>query len=214
MKIDNKVIEREHEVKNLGVTFDETLTWVRHVNLSVARAYGKLKNAWRFNKFLSQKSKMSLCETYILSQFNYGDIILQNMTKHLQDKIQKVQNRCTRFIFGLRKYDHISHIYKSNNILNMQNRRLLHSVCMMFRIKNKLAPNYLCERITCQNEIHNHNTRNRNNIRTPFARSNMRAMSYFVHISKKFNELADHFKTTGISLNTFKVNCKKYLLGQ
>ena len=117
-----------------------------------------------------------------------------------------------RFTFRLRKYDHVSNIRKSQYILSMQIRRLLHSVCMMFRIRNKFAPNYLCERITCHDEIHNHNTRNRNNIRAPFARSNMRAMSFFVYISNKFNELSNHFKTTGISLNTFKTNCKKYFL--
>ena len=134
------------------------------------------------------------------------------MTKHLQDKVQKVQNRCIRFIFGLRKYDHVSHIRKSNQILSMQNRRLLHSLSMMFRIKNKLAPSYLCERITCHNDIHNHNTRNRNNIRTPFARSTMRTMSFFVHISNKFNELSNNIEISGKSPYSFKVKCKKYLL--
>ena len=212
IKIDNEIIEREHEVKNLGVVFDETMSWARHVNLSVAKAYGKLKNAWRFNKFLSEKSKFSICETYILSNFNYCDTILQNMTKLLQDKIQKVQNRCIRFIYGLRKYDHISHFRKSSKILSMQNRRQLHSLTMMFRIKNGLAPSYLCERITRHSDVHNHNTRNRNNIIAPFARSNMRAMSFFIYISKSFNELSNEIKITGVTLNTFKKNCKKHLL--
>ena len=212
IKIDNEIIEREHEVKNLGVVFDETMSWARHVNLSVAKAYGKLKNAWRFNKFLSEKSKFSICETYILSNFNYCDTILQNMTKLLQDKIQKVQNRCIRFIYGLRKYDHISHFRKSSKILSMQNRRQLHSLTMMFRIKNGLAPSYLCERITRHSDVHNHNTRNRNNIIAPFARSNMRAMSFFIYISKSFNELSNEIKITGVTLNTLKKNCKKHLL--
>ena len=212
IKLDNEIIEREHEVKNLGITFDETLSWVRHVNLSIAKAYGKLKNAWRFKKFLSQESKLVLCESYILSQFNYGDIILQNMTKNLKDKIQKVQNSCTRFIFGLRKYDHISNHRKSKQILCMENRRLLHGLSLMFRIKNKMAPSYLCDRITCHNDIHTHNTRNRNHIRPPLARSNMRAMSYFVHVSKKFNELPNNIETSGISYITFKLKCKKHLL--
>ena len=212
IKIENEIIDREYEVKNLGITFDETLSWARHVNLSVARSYGKLKNVWRFNKFLSRNSKYNICETYILSQFNYGDIILQNMTNHLKEKIQKVQNRCIRFIYGLRKYDHVSHIRNSNNILSMENRRLLHSLTMMFRIKNNFAPSYLCERITCHSEIHNYNTRNKHNIMTPFARTNMRTMSYFIYTSNKFNEITKKIKTSGISLNTFKKNCKKYLL--
>ena len=31
--LDNEVIEREYELRNLGVVFDETLSWARHVNL-------------------------------------------------------------------------------------------------------------------------------------------------------------------------------------
>ena len=79
---------------------------------------------------------------------------------------------------------------------------------MMFKIKNDLAPSYLCDRIKTHCDVHNYNTRNRNNITAPFARSNMRAMSFFVNISKKFNELSDHIKTSGITLTTFKNNCK------
>ena len=108
IKIENDVIEREYETKNLGITFDEELKWTRHVNLSIAKAYGKLKNAFRFKNFLNESSKLKLTETYILSQFNYGDIILQNLTDQLENKIQKLQNRCVRYTYGLRKYDHIS----------------------------------------------------------------------------------------------------------
>jgi hypothetical protein len=43
IKIDNNIIEREYEVRNLGVTIDEELTWIRPVNLSVATAYGNTK---------------------------------------------------------------------------------------------------------------------------------------------------------------------------
>ena len=133
------------------------------------------------------------------------------MTNKLQDKIQKVQNRCIRFIYGLRKYDHISHTRKANKILKMKDRRLLHSLTMMFRIRNDLAPTYLTERIIQHSDVHNHNTRNRNNIRTPFARSTTRSMSFFIYISTMFNNLSSHVKTSGITLHTFKNNCKKHL---
>ena len=136
------------------------------------------------------------------------------MTKYLQEKIQKVQNNCLRFIFGLRKFDHVSSVRKTNKMLNMQDRRLLHALSMMFRIKNGTAPSYLCDRITRQSDIHSHNTRNRDNITTPFARTNMRAHSFFVHTSKKFNHVSKNIKVTGVSLLSFKSNCRKYLLEQ
>ena len=212
IKIDGKVIEREYEAKNLGVTFDEELSWARHVNLSIAKAYGKLKQGFRFKNFLNESSKFKMTETYILSHFNYGDVVLQNLSEQLQNKIQKLHNRCVRFTFGLRKYDHISAFIKKKKILNMKNRRLLHSLTLMFLIKNQKAPMYLCRRIRLHNQIHGHFTRNRENIDPPFGRSKVRCMSFFIHISKKFNELCNNIDITDISVETFKKRCATYLL--
>ena len=115
---------------------DEELSWIRQVNLQIAKGYGKLKHAYRFKNFLNEKSKIALIETYILSQLNYGDIILQNLSEQLQYKLQKLQNSCVRFAYSLRKYDHISGFIKSKNMLNLKNRRLLHGMTLMFLIKN------------------------------------------------------------------------------
>ena len=214
IKLSNNIIYREYEAKNLGITFDEELTWIRHINLLIAKAYGKLRHGFRLKNFLSEASKLNLVETYILSQFNYGDVILQNLSTQLEFKVQKLQNRCVRFIYGLRKYDHISAFIKTKNILNMKNRRLLHGLSFMFKIKNRMAPNYLCKRISLHNETHSHFTRNRQNIDPPFARTKIRSMSFFVYICKKYNEMSKDVNIDNISLHTFKVKCKKYLLGR
>ena len=204
IKLGQDTIEREYAVKNLGVMFDEHFSWSNHVNLITAKAYGKLRQAFRFKNFLSPQAKWNLCETYILSQFNYGDIILQGMNNQLIHKIQKMQNNCIRFSFGLRKYDHISHTRISNKILCMQDRSLLHSLTLMFKITNKFAPDYLCNRITYNNNLHNYNTRHRNDIVAPFARSTIRSLSFFVYIAKKFNEISRCINFSGNSINSFK----------
>ena len=46
--IDNNLIEREKNLKNLGVIFDENLTWIKHINKSVCKAYGSLRSLYRF----------------------------------------------------------------------------------------------------------------------------------------------------------------------
>ena len=51
---------------------------------------------------MTTEVKWRLSETYILSQFNYGDIILQGLNNDLIQKIQKVQNSCIRYSHGLR----------------------------------------------------------------------------------------------------------------
>ena len=89
VRIDGKLIEREYEAKNLGITFDEELSWIRHVNLLIAKSYGKLKQGFRFKNFLNEGSKFKMTETYILSQFNYGDIILRNLSEQSQKRYRK-----------------------------------------------------------------------------------------------------------------------------
>ena len=155
-----------------------------------------------------------MCEAYILSQFNYGDIILPGLNNQLVDKIQKCQNSCIRFSFGLRKYDHITPCRKSNKILSMQDRRLLHCFTLMFKIVRNIAPGYLCSRITYHNQVHNYNTRNKNDILAPFARTRYKALSYFIEISKKFNTISRFIDIAEISLLTFKLKCKKYLINE
>ena len=212
VKINNEVIERKYDVKNLGVTFDESLTWSKHVNLSVAKAYGKLNHAYRFKKFLSESAKWRLCEMYILSQLNYGDVILQNMSKNVSEKFQRVQNSCIRFSYGLRKYDHVSLLRKKMGQLTMSNKRMLHGLTLMFKILHDKAPKYLCDRLSFHRDIHDYNTRNKHAIRPKMAKSKMRSMSFFIFFSNKLNETREYFDLAGMSLYTFKKKCKQYLL--
>jgi exonuclease III len=205
------IIEREHAVKNLGIMFDEYFSWSKHVNLITAKAYGKLRHAYRFKNFLSPQAKWNLSETYILSQFNYGDIVLQGLSNQLVQKIQKIQNSCIRFSFGLRKYDHITATRKSNKIICMESRRQHHCLSLMFKITKNIAPIYLCNRIKYRNTLHNHNTRRKNDIVIPFARSATRSSSFFIEIANKFNVLTGHIDVSDITLSTFKTKCRNYL---
>ena len=43
-------LERHTFVKNLGVTFDEVLSWRKHISISIGKAYSKLKYLYRFKK--------------------------------------------------------------------------------------------------------------------------------------------------------------------
>ena len=214
IKLGSDIIEREYAVKNLGITFDESFSWSKHVNLIVAKAYGKLCHAYRFKHFLTPEAKWNLCETYILSQFNYGDVILQGMNKQLIDKIQRVQNSCIRFAFSFRKFDRISNFRISKNIMSMENRRLSHSLTLMFKIIKNIAPDYLCDRITFHNNLHNYNTRHRNEIWTPFARTATRASSFFVSTATQLNQLSRVLDFSDLSVPVFKIKCKKYFLNK
>ena len=209
--INNKIIERKMHVRNLGITFDEVLSWTKHVNILVGKAYGKLKQGYRFRKFLSQEAKINLCEYYVLSQFNYCDVVYQNISDFLKLKIQKVQNNCFRFIFGLRKYDHISDCFQTLDTLNMEERRILHGLTLMHKINKKLAPRYLCDRIVHHSDNHKYNTRFKDNLVTERCWTSKRKNSFFSKFVLLYNNLSIEVGFNDITLSTFKKRIKKYL---
>ena len=49
--IDNAPLERQLHAKNLGITFDEVLSWRKHFGLIIGKAYGKLKYLYKFKIF-------------------------------------------------------------------------------------------------------------------------------------------------------------------
>ena len=214
LTLNGDILERKYELKNLGVIFDKNMQWTDHINSMVGKSYGRLKQAYKFRNFLSIESRFKLVETYILSLFNYGDVLFQNITAKLSNKIQLVQNSCMRFIFGLRKYDHISHCYDKNKTMNMENRRLLHSLTLMHKISLGHAPEYLNDQIVRHSDLHEYNTRGRDNIAVPRVNTNTRSNSFFISIPKLYNEILPTFNENPdlkISVETFKKKCKLYL---
>ena len=103
VKINNTDMERVTDAKVLGVTFNEVLSWRKQVNKCVGNAMSNFFQISRYKKFLNKESKIILCDSIILSQFNYCDVVYSNLDKYLKDKIQKVQNLCLRFIFDTKK---------------------------------------------------------------------------------------------------------------
>ena len=214
ISINNKAIKRESVVKNLGILFDETMSWESEINKLISNGYFKLRQAYRFKNFLSKKSKILLVKSYILSNFNYSSIILQNIFKYQAIKIQKFQNACVRFILNLRKFDHISEGIKSLSLLKMDQVRYLQTLTFMHKIILGKAPVYLSEKIKFQGDHHSHLTRSRFNIRGTRFKTNYGRNCFFNSASREYNFIVNKLNITpnNCSIASFKSKLKKYLL--
>ena len=213
IKMNNEIIKRETTVKNLGVLFDQFMSWDSEINKCISNGYLKLRQAYRFSKFLSKKSKTIIVQSYILSQFNYSSIILQNLTKTQMDKLQKFQNTCVRFILNLRKFDHISEGYTLLKFLKMHQMRDTQALTLMHKIKGNLAPHYLTSRLVSQGNHHSHRTRAVNNIFISRFKNNYGRDRFFNRIAKKYNELTTLLQIApSLSVSTFKEKIKKHFI--
>ena len=215
LKIENEILERVKVAKNLGVSFDELLSWRKHINLNISKAVGSFINLSRFKRFLNTKSKVLLCDSIILSRFNYCDAVYQNIDICLQKKVQKIQDMCCRFIFNVKKFDHCNYeeMRKKLGWLSMKQRRELHSLTMMYKILHGLAPNYLQDLFTYQKDIHNLNTRGSQNDNIwidKSIKSKIHRDSFKYHTACQYNELPKNIRDCK-SVNSFKLNLTKLL---
>ena len=189
LKVGDNPIKRESIVKNLGVLMDEKLTWENNTTKIVQKSYAKLRDFYKLRKSLSIKTKTKLAETYVLSQLNYCDMVTQAMAVSQKQRIQRIQNSCLRYIFGLRKYDHITPFLQKLNTLNIEKRGRSHALTMLHKTVNKTAPKYLTDKLTYRHNIHNHNTRNRNTLNVRQLHTSTKNRAFFVKTVNEYNTL-------------------------
>jgi len=100
LKINNIIIPRCNEAKNLGLIFDEYFSWEPHVNFLIKSCFSIIKPLYRYKKQFNLKVKKILINNLILSKFDYCDIVYMHISNILQNKLQKLQNICIKFIFN------------------------------------------------------------------------------------------------------------------
>ena len=212
LKVGGNKIDREKVAKNLGVIFDEKLTWEQHTGKLIQNAYYKLRQFYHLKKCLSKKTKSKLVETYVLSQLNYCDMVTQATTVALRARIQRVQNACIRFIFGLRKFEHITPFIQQLDTLNMENRTKQHALTLMHKIVNNNAPVYLTEKLSYRNEVHNYNTRNCQSLNIRRLHNSKKKNAFFVKTAKEYNTFNEqNIFERDDTLNLFKKKIKLHL---
>ncbi len=77
----------------------------------------------------------------------------------LAAKLQKLQNRAFRIItrenYSTRSADMLNKL----GIPNLEKRRMQQLSILMYKVKNRLVPDYLCDMFTNVGDVHDHNTR-------------------------------------------------------
>ena len=136
------------------------------------------------------------------------------MSELLKYKIQKVQNTCTRFIFGLKKFDHISSHFAQLQTLNMEERRLVHGLTTMHKIVTEVSPDYLISKITFHNNLHDYNTRNKNKIVVGASRTTTYDKSYFPTFSRLYNSLSNTGINMNVTADTMRKKAKTFVIAQ
>lgn len=208
---DNELVFGDN-AKSLGIIIDERLRFCEHVQSLLRKAYATLRLLYNNRYILNQKLKLQLCDALVLSIFNYGDVVYHSCLDSVHsDKIQKLQNSCLRFIYGIRRRDRISHALVWAGWLNMSRRRTLHCLCLYHKIILHKRPPYLYNKIKFRTDVHHINVRHRHALTIPLHRLEMFKRSFSYCVPNMYNRLPDSIKNLG--LLSFKGMVKEFLGG-
>lgn len=212
ISLDGTLLVFEQCSKILGITLDSDLRFREYVKRLMQKSYSSLRLLYSERHAMSINIKITLCNALVLSHFNYCDFVYGSCLD-LRDKhrIQSVQNACCRFVFSLRKYDHISAEFKSLNWLNMETRRVHHLGVYVHRILNTdNVPKSIKGKFISRSSMHSVNIRYPNVYVTPRHRTAKFERAFIYKAIKLYNTLPTEFKIYNI--NKFKYKFKNMLL--
>lgn len=203
-------------VKNLGLLVDNTLSWVPQVADVSRKIFATVRSLNRWKNFLPIKTKITLANSLLLPILDYADICYPDLTEEQLNKLERLQNLCIRFIFGLRKFDHVSHYRVKLKWLPIRQRRDLHLLSFLYTIlSNNLSPSYLKERfcyLGSDCDLHmNLRSGDDNRLKLPTSNSKAYNNSFTIKSVRLWNKLPADIRHSQ-SLAIFKNVLKKYYL--
>lgn len=174
---------------------DNSFRYRHHISYKLQKAYGSLRILYPYRSYLPQKVKLMLCDSLVLSHLNFGSQLYSPcLDFKCKQKVQKLQNSCLRYTYGIRKYQHISHKLKTSKWLNMENRFTLARASLYHTIILTQKPAYLYNKVTYRTDIHNVNIRRKDLITLPQYKLSLFRRSFTYDLYILYNSLSTNTK--------------------
>ena len=147
--------------RNIGVIFDQHLNMNAHITAVIKSCMIHLLNIARIRPYIDQPSCETLIHALISSRIDYENSLLYGLPRGQIDRLQKVQNIAARIITKQRKYDHITPVLKSLHWLRVEHRILYKLLMITFKAIHGIAPIYLSEIISVNEQKRSLRQKNR-----------------------------------------------------
>lgn len=213
---DNVSLTLCSHVKNLGLLIDSNLSWSVQVAEVSRKIFATISSFKRLKHLLPVKTKICLAQSLLLPILDYADCSYTDLTEEQLNKLERLQNVCIKFIFALRKFDHVSEYRDQLKWLTIRHRRNLHILSLLYSILyNPYSPNYLKTRFSflgtdtdCHLDLR---SRSDNRLKMPTAHTRFYSESFTVKAVKLWNMLPPEIRRSD-SIYIFKRRVKTHYL--
>ena len=137
-------IRPSQQARNLGVSFDGTMSLSPHVNTIVKGAFCHIRNISKIRKYISKSTTEILIHSFVISKLEFCNSLLFSVQERDIAKLQSVhQNAAARIIAGLKKRDHITETLRDLHWVPVEERIVFKINFITFKTLNGFGPRYL-----------------------------------------------------------------------
>jgi len=114
-------------VRSLGVIFDSTLSFAKHIDYIIKSCNFSIRNTGRIQQYLSKKACERLV-ALVTSRLDYCYSLLNGLSLTHMLRLQRVQNTAAHLICRIKKFEHISTSLQSLHWLPVVFQTSLHCI--------------------------------------------------------------------------------------
>ena len=181
ISINNVLIECVSHFDLLGISISQTLNYKYHIDKIIMKTSRCLGMLCKLKHFLPFYILKTLYNSLLLPHFTYGILAWGTNT----NQIFKIQKKAIRIITNSKYNAHTNPLFKSLNLLKIQDIYNLNVLKFYFNYRHNLLPRYFNSyNFKYRSSIHEHHTRSKNEIQVNKTRTNIGGKS-LRHITPK-----------------------------
>ena len=96
--VGNSCIQSSPSIRNLGTTFDSTMTMETQIKNTCQSMYYHIRNVGKIRRYLTDEAAHTVVHALVTSRLDYGNCMVFGITSHLLDKLQRAQNAAARML--------------------------------------------------------------------------------------------------------------------
>ena len=203
----DKEIKQENHMKYLGISISSNMTWSEHIEIISSKINPRPGLLIRIKHLLPRQARLLYYNSLVLPIFDYADIIWGDKNNTvIMNSLQILQNKAAKIILDRPLYSSASASLTELNWKTLKERRLYNRCLYLFKCKQGYINNHLS--LVEKKDIHQHDTRNKSNVRLPLVKTNWGKQRLEYHAVKDWNNLNDETRLSN-SILSFK---NKFLL--
>ena len=143
LRVGNAIIKPVTEVRDLGVTFDSTLTLHNHINNNCWSGSLSLHQIGKIRKFITKEYAERIAHAFVSSKLNYCNGILYGLPQNQIQKLQRLQNSAARLVTRTKTSEHIPPVLFNLHWLPVQQRIIFKLLLNAYKVRPQWSGSWL-----------------------------------------------------------------------